>query len=99
MPPPCQHSPLQLPTPPTFNNGCYLCYLYETREEYRNLWDGHPVVAAIVKHALPCIYLGKLISRKNCPCARQDVRQCDKGHGQVSQATVCETCSDYQADS
>jgi hypothetical protein len=97
---PCGHATPLLPMPPYFNNGCRVCYLYETDEAYRALWDnlplGHPKLT--VQRPLPCIYLGALVSHARCACPRQDIRQCDKGHGQVSQAGACETCPDYEAD-
>jgi hypothetical protein len=100
MPPPCRHQPPHLPTPPYFDNGCRLCYLYHTDEAYRALWDNRPVPPSpfAVIRPLPCLHLGPVVLRARCVCHRQDIRQCGKGHGQVSQMGACETCTDYEAD-
>jgi hypothetical protein len=97
---PCGHTTPVLPTPPNFSNGCRICYLYETDAAYKALWDGQPIPPdpRVIKRPLPCIYLGALVLRARCSCPRQDMRQCDKGHGKISQMGACETCPDYQAD-
>jgi hypothetical protein len=52
-----------------------------------------------VRRPLPCLHLGIVISRASCTCPRLNVRECTAGHGRVTQARECETCSDYEADS
>lgn len=87
---PCQHNqPLE---------GCRVCFLYETAPEYRKLWGGEVPSPTPQERVLSCIHLGQLIQRAHCICRRQDIYQCDKGHGQVSQATVCESCPDYEPE-
>lgn len=39
-----------------------------------------------------------MITRTGCACPRSDVRECEAGHGLVTQTNNCETCSDYEPD-
>ena len=57
-----------------------------------------PPPAQPTRRPLPCLHLGKLISRAGCACPRLDVRECTAGHGRVVQARECESCQDYDAD-
>jgi hypothetical protein len=59
------------------------------------------------RRPLPCVYLGKVLRRAGCgTCRRDDVRQCEAGHGEVSQNGRCDAvnpdgsfvCGDYEAD-
>ncbi len=38
------------------------------------------------------------MTRASCACPRFDVRECEAGHGRVTQARECESCPDYDAD-
>lgn len=75
---------------------CHRCHLYATDERYRRLWDGLPPQPRREPlRPLPCVHLGELVVRARCVCPREDVYQCDRGHGPVRQAGQCETCEDY----
>lgn len=93
---PCGHLVPVLPLPPFFTGPyCRICELYETRDDYRALWDGLPAPLETPQSLrLDCIHLGKVLDRLDCNCQRQWVRQCD-----IHQATTlnqCEGCKDYE---
>ena len=56
------------------------------------------MTTAPIRHPLPCIHLGDVVKKESCSCRRRDTRMCNAGHGEVSQAITCESCSDYFAE-
>jgi hypothetical protein len=69
--------------------------LYEHDGAYRALWDGQPEQPTPTR-SLPCIHLGAVLERGNCPCPAKWLRHCGL-HG-VCTLDVCKTCDDYRED-
>ncbi len=74
--------------------SCRLCWLYENDAGYRALWDGEPEVTP--PRSLPCIHLGAVLDRCDCPCPGKWVRGCAV-YGTCT-IELCKTCADYEAD-
>jgi hypothetical protein len=86
---PCERD--HLPSPAT----CRLCHLYEHDPAYRALWDGWGnAVPPQGRRSLPCIHLGEVIDRLDCPCPGRWLRRC--GLHAVCTVEVCKTCADYR---
>lgn len=86
---------------------CRLCTLFHQSPAYRTLWSDDqgeggtsttPTPGRLLtKRPLPCVYLGKVLLRRECNCRRDDVRECST-HGKVSQNGYCEICEDYDPE-
>jgi len=76
------------PSPAT----CRLCWLYEHDAAYRALWDG-PADAPPPPRSLPCLHLGAVLDRRDCPCPGKWVRAC--AVYTTCTLEVCKTCADY----
>jgi hypothetical protein len=97
MAPPCKHNSPILPDPYHPNSAyCHLCYLYEVDEKYRALWDGLPIPQETTPEGknLPCLFLGKVIDKLDCPCPGKWIRTC--GVKKVCTIEQCKLCTDYQ---
>jgi hypothetical protein len=77
---------------------CRLCWLYAHDAAYRALWDDQPQLPlpAPSPRALPCIHLGDVLDRLDCPCPGKWLRRC--GLHQITTLTDCKACHDYEPD-
>ncbi len=76
---------------------CRLCWLYTHDAAYRNRWDNREQAGSpeTLARALPCIYLGPVLDRLDCPCPAKWVRRCDLH--QRCTIEICKACPDYEA--
>lgn len=73
---------------------CRLCFLYASDPAYRRLWDGMAADEATPQpRALPCLFLGPVLARGDCPCPAKWTRRCEL-HGTTT-LDACKGCSDY----
>jgi hypothetical protein len=90
---PCQHTAAVA--------TCHFCRLYETRPDYRWLWDHGP--KAPPPREKKCIHLGAVIEPCPTGCKGKDVYDCDL-HDRCTLAPVnptvadCAQCDDYQPE-
>jgi hypothetical protein len=88
---PCRHEPRN-------PDSCHLCWLYENDPGYRALWDGNPMPllsqGPSQTRSLPCIFLGEVIDKLDCPCPGKWLRTC--ALHKICTLTVCKKCEDYQ---
>jgi hypothetical protein len=109
MPPPCGHTipvipPAGKPFPATgYTPYCRLCWLFVTDPAYRQLWGGSdptptpgPAGEGFAERNFPCIYLGDVLDKLNCPCPAKWVRKC--GLHDICTIDGCKSCPDYEPE-
>jgi hypothetical protein len=79
--------------------GCRPCRLFRENEAYRQLWGGLPQGTGNpggedLRRALPCIFLGEVLDRLNCPCPAKWARRC--AIHEVCTLEGCKACEDYE---
>lgn len=77
---------------PCHCNRCRLCWLYQYDADYRNFWDASDT--PVPPRSAPCIFLGEVIDKLNCPCPNRWVRKCEIH--QTCTIAQCKVCEDYQ---
>ena len=82
--------------------GCHLCWLFDTRDDYKKLWtegcDGKPIVTVkndVRKHL--CIHLGKRLER-NQKCFGKCKHECLAGKEFAIPSVTCGSCELYEPD-
>ncbi len=73
---------------------CRLCWLCHNDPAYVNLGVGTEF--STQKRSLPCIFLGAVMDRLDCPCPARWIRSCEL-HGSCT-LNECKTCADYEAE-
>jgi hypothetical protein len=92
---PCDGNHAPLRSGPWAPDQCRVCWLYQNDPGYRALWDATgPAVSQ--PRRLPCIFLGAVIDRRDCPCPGRWLRACAV-HG-VCCIEECKTCNDHHAE-
>jgi hypothetical protein len=88
---PCDCDRCQVGRPYT-PDQCRACWLFHNDAPYRALWGES---RAAPPRSLPCVWLGEVIDRGQCPCPAKWARACAV-HG-VCTVEICKTCPDYEA--
>jgi hypothetical protein len=82
---------------PYTSEQCRVCWLYRNDRTFREHWNDTGAVGPLESpaRALPCLYLGAVLDRLDCPCPGKWVRRCELH--QHCTLEVCKACPDYEA--
>jgi hypothetical protein len=72
---------------------CVLCRRYVSDPVYRIQVDAHAAPKPSPR-ALPCVYLGEVLDKRNCPCPGKWLRRCELY--QTCTLESCKKCVDYE---
>lgn len=74
--------------------------LADKDERYKGLFNTIEIAEAggIEARVLPCLHLGRLLTKQPCLCWAKDERECIQLKVAVTHDGRCQTCPKYEAD-